>query len=118
MPFPPACNRDNRGWRGSLKLTASCQPGLPILVLLTTRKPGAYHFLRYGADRGRSIPFIALAPKQGGVTEVELSASRAGTRTEAAPACHPTTTRTHNPLPLKLLQANPRQRTRSRHLPP
>jgi hypothetical protein len=31
-------------------------------VLLTIRKPGRYDFCDIGAERGRLIPFIALAP--------------------------------------------------------
>jgi hypothetical protein len=57
-------NLDSHRWRSGLKLTAFLRAWPPISVLLTTRKAGAYHFMRYGAESGRSIPFIALAPSR------------------------------------------------------
>src|SRR5271170_2700207 len=77
--------------------------------LLTRREKGGYHPREKNAKRERSIPFIAPNPS-GWSSRVRILGSRARIRTEAAPQCHPNTTRIFLLQPLnQLAQTRPRK---------
>src|SRR5271154_1787930 len=66
--------------------------------LLTRREKGGYHPREKNAKRERSFPFFAPNPS-GWSSRVRTLGSRARIRTEAAPQCHPNTTRIFQPQP-------------------